>query len=159
MENVLQQGSSAVLATIIDGPAAIGAKLLMISGGESVGSLGDVALEATVSEIAARFLTMRDEARTFRVHEFAPALGSWADAKILLAGNFGYAILATAALSYLGLGTQPPVSDWGVLMSQGYDHMFQAASEVIFPGAAIVLTVLGLNLLADGLTDAFGSRG
>jgi peptide/nickel transport system permease protein len=77
---------------------------------------------------------------------------------ILLAGNFGYAILATAALSYLGLGTQPPVSDWGVLMSQGYDHMFQAASEVIFPGAAIVLTVLGLNLLADALTDAFGSR-
>jgi peptide/nickel transport system permease protein len=78
---------------------------------------------------------------------------------VLGASNFGYAILATAALSYLGLGTQPPTSDWGVLMSQGYQHMFEAASEVIFPGLAIVLTVLGVNLLADGLTDAFSARG
>jgi peptide/nickel transport system permease protein len=77
---------------------------------------------------------------------------------VLGAATFGYAILATAALSYLGLGTQPPTSDWGVLMSQGYDHMFEAASEVIFPGLAIVLTVLGANLLADGLTDAFNAR-
>jgi ABC-type dipeptide/oligopeptide/nickel transport system permease subunit len=77
---------------------------------------------------------------------------------VLGATNFGYAVLVTAALSYLGLGTQPPTSDWGVLMSQGYDHMFLAASEVIFPGLAIVLTVLGANLLADGLTDAFNTR-
>jgi peptide/nickel transport system permease protein len=77
---------------------------------------------------------------------------------VLGATNFGYAILVTAALSFLGLGTQPPTSDWGVLMSQGYDHMFEAASEVIFPGLTIVLTVLGANLLADGLTDTFNTR-
>jgi ABC-type dipeptide/oligopeptide/nickel transport system permease subunit len=77
---------------------------------------------------------------------------------VLGSSNFGYAILATAALSYLGLGTQPPTSDWGVLVSQGYQYMFQAASEVIFPGLAIVLTVLSVNLLADGLTDVLDIR-
>ena len=74
---------------------------------------------------------------------------------ILCATTFGYAILATAALSYLGLGTAPPTSDWGTLIYEGYQHMFDAASEVIFPGLAIVLTVLSVNLIADALTDAF----
>ena len=77
---------------------------------------------------------------------------------ILCATTFGYAILATAALSYLGLGSAPPTSDWGTLVYQGYQHMFDAASEVIFPGLAIVGTVLAVNLIADALTDAFNPR-
>lgn len=78
---------------------------------------------------------------------------------VLAASSFGYAILLTAGLSFLGLGTQPPTSDWGVLVSQGNANMFLAASEVIFPGLAIAVTVLSVNLIADGLTDAFDVRG
>lgn len=77
---------------------------------------------------------------------------------ILATLNLGYSILATAALSYLGIGAQPPTSDWGSLLSQGYQHMFQAWSEVIFPGLAIVVTVLGINLFGDGLADALNPR-
>jgi peptide/nickel transport system permease protein len=73
---------------------------------------------------------------------------------VLATLTFGYAILATAALSYLGLGTQLPTADWGTLLSQGYEHMFQSWSEVTFPGLALALSVLGINLLGDGLSDA-----
>jgi ABC-type dipeptide/oligopeptide/nickel transport system permease subunit len=70
----------------------------------------------------------------------------------------GGAILATSALSFLGLGTQLPTSDWGTLLNFGYQHMFQAWSEVAFPGLAILLTVLGINLLGDGIGDALDPR-
>jgi peptide/nickel transport system permease protein len=77
---------------------------------------------------------------------------------VIGASNFGYAILSIAALSFLGLGTQPPTSDWGVLVSQGRTYMFQAASEVLFPGIVIILAVLSVNLLADGLSDVLDVR-
>jgi len=72
--------------------------------------------------------------------------------------NLGGAILVTAALSFLGIGTQLPTPDWGTMLSEGYTHMFQARSEVTFPGLAIVLTVLGINLLGDGLAGALNPR-
>jgi peptide/nickel transport system permease protein len=72
--------------------------------------------------------------------------------------SLGGAILVTAALSFLGIGTQLPTSDWGTMLSEGYNHMFQAWSEVTFPGLAIVITVLGINLLGDGLADALNTR-
>jgi ABC-type dipeptide/oligopeptide/nickel transport system permease subunit len=77
---------------------------------------------------------------------------------VLATLNLGYAILATAALSFLGLGTQLPTSDWGTMLSEGYEHMFQSWSEVTFPGLAIVICVLGINLLGDGLGDALNPR-
>jgi peptide/nickel transport system permease protein len=77
---------------------------------------------------------------------------------VLATLNLGYAILATAALSFLGLGTQLPTSDWGTLLSQGYEHMFQSWSEVTFPGLAIMISVLGINLFGDGLGDALNPR-
>jgi len=72
--------------------------------------------------------------------------------------SLGSAILATAALSFLGLGTQLPTSDWGTLLSLGYEHMFESWSEVTFPGLAIVVAVLGINLIGDGLSDALNPR-
>lgn len=72
--------------------------------------------------------------------------------------NLGLAILATAALSFLGLGTQLPTSDWGTLLSNGYEHMFQSWGEVTFPGIAIIITVLGVNLLGDALGNAVDAR-
>jgi peptide/nickel transport system permease protein len=77
---------------------------------------------------------------------------------VLATLGLGGAILATAALSYLGLGTQPPAAAWGSLQSNGFDHMFQSWGEVTFPGVAIGLTVIGLNLLGDGLGQALNPR-
>mgnify|MGYP000004557686 FL=1 len=67
--------------------------------------------------------------------------------------RFAIAILAEAALSYLGLGTQPPQPSWGRMLSEAQTLMFQAPLLAVFPGVAIALAVLGLNLLGDGLRD------
>lgn len=66
---------------------------------------------------------------------------------------FATAILAEAALSYLGLGTQPPRPSWGRMLNEAQTLMFQAPLLAVYPGVAIVLSVLGLNLLGDGLRD------
>lgn len=90
---------------------------------------------------------------------FRHVLPNVVDPLIVLATiNLGFAILATAALSFLGLGTQLPSSDWGTMLSLGYEHMFQSWSEVTFPGLAIAVAVLGINLLGDGLGDALNPR-
>ncbi len=67
--------------------------------------------------------------------------------------SFATAILAEAALSYLGLGTQPPRPSWGRMLSEAQTLMFQAPLLAVWPGMAIVASVLGLNLLGDGLRD------
>lgn len=71
---------------------------------------------------------------------------------------FAYAILSEAVLSFLGLGAPPTVPSWGVLISEGRAYMREAAWLTIVPGAAIALTVLGLNLLGDGLRDVLDPR-
>lgn len=72
--------------------------------------------------------------------------------------RFAIAILAEAALSYLGLGTQPPQPSWGRMLSEAQTLMFQAPLLAVFPGLAIMLAVLGLNLLGDGLRDLLDPR-
>ncbi|MEG0317228.1 MAG: ABC transporter permease [Comamonas sp.] len=72
--------------------------------------------------------------------------------------QFALAILAEAALSYLGLGTQPPQPSWGRMLSDAQTLMFQAPLLAVFPGVAIALSVLGLNLLGDGLRDLLDPR-
>ena len=67
--------------------------------------------------------------------------------------SFATAILAEAALSYLGLGTQPPQPSWGRMLSEAQTLLFQAPLLAVWPGVAIVLSVLGLNLMGDGLRD------
>jgi peptide/nickel transport system permease protein len=67
--------------------------------------------------------------------------------------SFATAILAEAALSYLGLGTQPPQPSWGRMLNEAQTLMFQAPMLAVYPGVAIVLSVLGLNLVGDGLRD------
>jgi peptide/nickel transport system permease protein len=67
--------------------------------------------------------------------------------------SFATAILAEAALSYLGLGTQPPKPSWGRMLSEAQTLLFQAPMLAMYPGVAIVLSVLGLNLMGDGLRD------
>jgi peptide/nickel transport system permease protein len=69
--------------------------------------------------------------------------------------DMGFAILLAAALSFLGLGTQPPRPDWGTMVASGRAYVTQFWWISLFPGAAISFTVLGFNLLGDGLRDVF----
>ena len=72
--------------------------------------------------------------------------------------SFATAILAEAALSFLGLGTQPPQPSWGRMLSEAQTQMFQAPMLAVWPGTAIMLSVLGLNLMGDGLRDLLDPR-
>jgi peptide/nickel transport system permease protein len=72
--------------------------------------------------------------------------------------QFANAILAEAALSFLGLGTQPPQPSWGRMLNEAQSMLFQAPQLAVWPGLAIVLSVLGLNLMGDGLRDLLDPR-
>jgi peptide/nickel transport system permease protein len=72
--------------------------------------------------------------------------------------GIGTAILETAALSFLGLGAQPPTPEWGSMLSAERNQVFSAPHLVFFPGLAIMINVLGFNLLGDGLRDALDPR-
>ena len=75
--------------------------------------------------------------------------------------GMGGAILAEAALSFLGLGVQPPTPSWGTMLNYGRGHLLDAPHLTIFPGLAIAILVLGFNFLGDGLRDTLdpASRG
>lgn len=72
--------------------------------------------------------------------------------------QFSLGILAEAGLSYLGLGAQPPMPSWGRMLFEAQTMMAIAPHMALFPGFAIILTVLGLNLMGDGLRDALDPR-
>jgi ABC-type dipeptide/oligopeptide/nickel transport system permease subunit len=72
--------------------------------------------------------------------------------------TFAYAVLAEASLAYLGLGNKPPSPSWGSMLNSAYGFLETNPWISIFPGAAIMLTVLGFNLLGDGLRDALDPR-
>ncbi|MGO1522633.1 MAG: ABC transporter permease [Nesterenkonia sp.] len=72
--------------------------------------------------------------------------------------GFAIAILAEAALSYLGLGTPPPAASWGRMLQDGQSVLQIAPLTVLWPGAAVATAVLGFNLLGDGLRDRFDPR-
>lgn len=74
---------------------------------------------------------------------------------VLATVDLGLVILAVAALSYLGLGIQPPEPEWGMMLNEARLYMFIAPHIMIFPGLLIFITVLASNLLGDALRDAF----
>jgi ABC-type dipeptide/oligopeptide/nickel transport system permease subunit len=79
---------------------------------------------------------------------------------LIVQGTLGIAsaILDAAALSFIGLGAQPPTPEWGSMLGAERNQVFTAPHLVFFPGIAIMLTVLGFNLLGDGLRDALDPR-
>ncbi len=77
---------------------------------------------------------------------------------VLATLNFGNAVLAAAALSFLGLGAQAPSPEWGLMLSSSRDHLRQAWWWSTFPGSAIMVTVLGVNMIGDGLRDLLDPR-
>jgi peptide/nickel transport system permease protein len=71
---------------------------------------------------------------------------------------FAYAVLSEATLSFLGVGAVPPTPTWGNIMSEGRDFMREAPWIITIPGVALMITVMGLNLLGDGLRDVLDPR-
>jgi len=74
---------------------------------------------------------------------------------VLVIATFGVAsaILMEASLSFLGIGTQPPTPSWGTMLSSGKEYIWTSPWVMIYPGIAIVITILGLNLMGDGIRD------
>ena len=72
--------------------------------------------------------------------------------------GFASAVLEAAGLSFIGPGAQPPIPEWGALLFEGRAHVYNAPWLLLFPGLAILFTVLGFNLLGDALRDVFDPR-
>jgi peptide/nickel transport system permease protein len=93
--------------------------------------------------------------RMIRRHVFPNIL---APILVLVTIYLATAILTEAALSFLGLGTQPPEASWGNMLSEARNNVYQSVWLSVFPGAAIMLLVLGFNFLGDGLRDVLDPR-
>lgn len=78
---------------------------------------------------------------------------------VVLTLTMASAIVIEAALSFLGVGVQPPLPSWGIMISEGKEHIFFRPWLVIIPGVALLALVLGINLLGDGLRDVTGPQG
>ena len=72
--------------------------------------------------------------------------------------SFSSAILDAAALGFLGMGAQPPTPEWGAMLAEAREFILRAWWVVTFPGLAILLTVLSINLMGDGLRDALDPK-
>jgi peptide/nickel transport system permease protein len=103
---------------------------------------------------AARVIGLRDT-RIIARHILRNA---WAPIIVLATLSIGQAIIYAAGLSFIGLGTQPPAADWGVMLKSGHEFLRDSPWLGIFPGLAILVTVLAFNLFGDGLRDALDPR-
>jgi peptide/nickel transport system permease protein len=114
-----------------------------------------LALRESDFVLAARALGVRDS-RLIARHLFPNIL-----APLIVEATFGMAgaILAEAGLSFLGLGTQPPTPSWGNMLNEGRQFLFVSPHMTLAPGMAIMIVVLGLNLLGDALRDRFDVKG
>ena len=149
---------SAILLTAIYGPGLV----------ISITAIGifNIPVFARVTRGAANDIWTRD----YTLAAMAPGKSKWtitwnhvlpnmASVLIVQASvQFAIAILAEAALSYLGLGTQAPQPSWGRMLNEAQSQMFQAPMLAVYPGIAIALAVLGLNLMGDGLRDLLDPR-
>jgi peptide/nickel transport system permease protein len=77
---------------------------------------------------------------------------------VVVSLGFSAAVLSAAALSFLGLGAQPPDAEWGRMLADGRNYITRSPWILIFPGLAIVITVLGFNILGDGIRDVLDPR-
>ncbi len=149
---------SAVMITAIFGPGAINAIIAI--------GIFNVPVFARVARAGALSLWPRESILAARAAGKGPALITVEHilpniASILLVQGtiqFALGILAEASLSYLGLGAQPPMPSWGRMLFDAQTRMMVAPHLAIFPGLAIVITVLGLNLLGDGLRDVLDPK-
>ena len=145
----------AVLITAVVGPGAANAILAI--------GIFNIPVFARVARGGARDLGTRDFVLAARVAGKRPLRISFEHLLPNLAGlllvqgtiQFSLGIIAEAGLSYVGLGAQPPVTSWGRMLNEAQTLTALAPSLALFPGAAVVLFVLGLNLLGDGLRQCW----
>lgn len=148
---------TAVMITALRGP---GADTVMIAIG-----IASAPVLARVTETAAAVLWTQDFVRAARAlgrgrgaitgRHILPNLAGVLVVQITI--QLSVAILAEAALSFVGLGAQPPAPSWGRMLKDAQTYMYTDPAMAIFPGLAIVLAVFGLNMLGDGLRDALGT--
>jgi peptide/nickel transport system permease protein len=149
---------SAILITALLGPGAINSIIAI--------GIFNVPVFARVTRGAARGIWIRDFILAARaagkgkaritVEHVLPNIAGLLIVQATI--QFALAILAEAGLSYIGLGTQPPLPSWGRMLNEAQTFLFLAPRLAIFPGLAIVAAVLGLNLLGDGLRDLLDPR-
>ena len=149
---------SAVMITALFGPGAVNAIIAI--------GIFNIPVFARLTRGAALSLWQRDFVLAARVagrgrtritlDHILPNIASLLIVQMTI--QFALAILAEAGLSYLGLGTQPPNPSWGKMLNEAQTLMFLAPQLAVFPGLAIMITVLGLNLLGDGLRDLLDPR-
>lgn len=165
-----------VIMRIMDIFLAIPSILLAISIVSALGpSLFNLMLSIGISSIPSYARIVRASVLSIRDQEFveaARAIGANdfriitkhiipnALAPVIVQGTLGVAgaILSTAGLSFIGLGIQPPAPEWGSMLSGGRQFLRYAWHVTAFPGIAIMITILSLNLLGDGLRDALDPR-
>ena len=104
--------------------------------------------------LAARAVGVRDR-RIIGRHIFPNAIPPLL---VLVSLGMATAILAAAGLSFLGLGAQPPTAEWGAMLNEGRAYMRVGPGLAIYPGVAIMLVVIGFNLVGDGLRDALDPK-
>ena len=149
---------SAIMLTAVYGPGLV----------TSIVAIGifNVPVFARITRSAANGVWARDYVLASRacgkggwhitVHHVLPNIASGLIVQATI--QFALAILAEAALSYLGLGTQPPQPSWGRMLNEAQSMLFLAPQLAVWPGLAIALSVLGLNLMGDGLRDLLDPR-
>jgi peptide/nickel transport system permease protein len=148
----------AILITAVLGPGAINAVIAI--------GIFNVPVFARLTRGSALSLWTRDYVLAARaagkgatrisLEHIAPGLLSMLIVQATL--QFSLGIIAEAGLSYVGLGAQPPAASWGKMLADAQTLVAVAPLQAIFPGLAIVITVLGLNLLGDGLRDRLDPR-
>lgn len=149
---------SAVMITAILGPGAVNAILAIgifnIPVFARVARGGALSLKSREFVLAAR-VAGKGEIRIIAEH-ILPNIANL----LIVQGTiqFSLGILAEAGLSYVGLGAQPPLASWGRMLNEAQTMMALAPSLALYPGLAIVVTVLGLNLMGDGLRDLLDPR-
>lgn len=162
-------GIAAVLDVLIAFPSLLLAMLVVAARGATLGSailaigLASSAVVARLTRILAKRVLSEQYVTAARtsgtrwwgiiVHHILPNI--WPMLAVIVALQFGLAVLAEASLSYLGLGAPPPNASWGSLLQQSQGTVYVAPLGAIAPGIALILLVLGMNLLADGLQDVF----
>ncbi|MBV9783907.1 MAG: ABC transporter permease [Acidisphaera sp.] len=165
-----------VLMRINDALMAFPAILLAIGITAVLGpSTGDVILALAIVYIPRTARIVRSSVIVVREMEYVQAAracgaGDWrilrrhilpnsmAPLIVQLSFLFAYAVLTEATLSFLGLGAVPPTPTWGNIMAEGRQYMVEAPWIIAIPGVALMVTVLGLNMLGDGLRDVLDPR-
>jgi peptide/nickel transport system permease protein len=163
----LDDAIAAVLDILIAFPTLLLAMLVVAARGATLGS-AIVAIGLAMSAIVARLTRILAKRVLSSQYVTAAATSGtgwlgvilrhvlpniWPTLIVNLALQFGLAVLAEASLSYLGLGAPPPNASWGRLLQEAQGTVYTAPVGALAPGAALVVLVLGANLLADGLRD------